>query len=150
MVRRSKRYFYPPGHSQIQPSGTTHCLSCPLCACVVSGFSHVRLCDPMDCSPPGSSVHGFLRQEYWSGSLCPPPVLSPTQLLFSFAPATYYSPSYNFSTALWNASSIEKGLNFLFASLRKFDSPENAASPAGLWPWHLNAAIFFTVWSKSQ
>ena len=25
------------------------------------------LCDPMDCSLPGSSVHGFSRQEYWSG-----------------------------------------------------------------------------------
>ena len=26
------------------------------------------LCAPMDCSPPGSSVHGvFSRQEYWSG-----------------------------------------------------------------------------------
>ena len=24
-------------------------------------------CDPMDCSPPGSSVQGFPRQEYWSG-----------------------------------------------------------------------------------
>ena len=23
--------------------------------------------DPMDCSLPGSSVHGFSRQEYWSG-----------------------------------------------------------------------------------
>ena len=23
----------------------------------------------MDCSPPGSSVHGFSRQEYWSGVL---------------------------------------------------------------------------------
>ena len=21
-------------------------------------LSHIRLCDPMDCSPPGSSVHG--------------------------------------------------------------------------------------------
>ena len=27
----------------------------------------------MDCSPPGSSVHGILRQEYWSGLPCPPP-----------------------------------------------------------------------------
>ena len=27
----------------------------------------------MDCSPPGSSVHGILRQEYWGGLLCPPP-----------------------------------------------------------------------------
>ena len=25
------------------------------------------LCDPMDCSLPGSSIHGFSRQEYWSG-----------------------------------------------------------------------------------
>ena len=29
---------------------------------VVSDLYH-----PMDCSPPGSSVHGFSRQEYWSG-----------------------------------------------------------------------------------
>ena len=25
------------------------------------------LCDPMDCSPPGSSVMGVFRQEYWNG-----------------------------------------------------------------------------------
>ena len=30
------------------------------------------LCDPMDCNPPGSSVHGILQQEYWSGLPCPP------------------------------------------------------------------------------
>ena len=28
-------------------------------ACVFSHFSHVRLCDPMDCSLPGSSVYGI-------------------------------------------------------------------------------------------
>ena len=27
----------------------------------------VILCEPMDCSPPGSTVHGFSRQENWSG-----------------------------------------------------------------------------------
>ena len=26
--------------------------------CMLSCFSHVQLCDPMDCSSPGSSVHG--------------------------------------------------------------------------------------------
>ena len=31
------------------------------------------LCDPMDSSPPGSSVHGISRQEYWSGLPFPPP-----------------------------------------------------------------------------
>ena len=30
------------------------------------------LCGPMDCSLQGSSVHGFSKQEYWSGSPCPP------------------------------------------------------------------------------
>ena len=25
------------------------------------------LCNPRDSSPPGSSIHGFSRQEYWSG-----------------------------------------------------------------------------------
>ena len=35
--------------------------------------SFPTLWDPMDCSPPGSSVHGFSRQEYWSGLPCPPP-----------------------------------------------------------------------------
>ena len=37
----------------------------------------IQLCptlyNPMDCSPPGSSVHEFSRQEYWSGLPCPPP-----------------------------------------------------------------------------
>ena len=31
------------------------------------------LCDLMDCSLPGSSVHGILRQEYWSGLPFPSP-----------------------------------------------------------------------------
>ena len=30
-------------------------------ACMLSCFSHVWLCDPMDCSPPGSSVPGILQ-----------------------------------------------------------------------------------------
>ena len=34
----------------------------------------LTLCDPMDCSLPGSSVHGILaRQAYWSGLPCLPP-----------------------------------------------------------------------------
>ena len=33
----------------------------------------LTLCDPMDWGPPGSSVQGFSRQEYWSGLPCPPP-----------------------------------------------------------------------------
>ena len=33
---------------------------------VLSRFSHVWLCDPMDCSPPGFSAHGISQQENWS------------------------------------------------------------------------------------
>ena len=32
----------------------------------------LNLCDPMDCSSPGSSVHGT-SEEYWNGSPFPPP-----------------------------------------------------------------------------
>ena len=45
-------------------------LHCCMHACC--HFSRVWLCDPMDCSSSGSSVHGIL-QEYWSGLLGPPP-----------------------------------------------------------------------------
>ena len=30
---------------------------------------HLTLCDPRDCSPPGSSARRFSWQEYWSGLL---------------------------------------------------------------------------------
>ena len=50
-----------------------------VCTCVLNRFSCVQLCDPMDCCPPDSSVHGFSRQEYWSGLPCPPPGELPTQ-----------------------------------------------------------------------
>ena len=35
--------------------------------------SCLTLCNPMDCSLPGSSVHGILQARYWSGLLWPPP-----------------------------------------------------------------------------
>ena len=37
--------------------------------------SCLSLCDPKDCSLPGSSVHGFSRQEYWSGVPLPSPMI---------------------------------------------------------------------------
>ena len=45
------------------------------------------LCDPMDCSPPSSSVHGFPRQEYWSGLPFPPPGGLPDPGMESRSPA---------------------------------------------------------------
>ena len=45
------------------------------CACMHAKSLQLclTLCDPVDCSLPGSSVHGILRQEYWSGLPCPSP-----------------------------------------------------------------------------
>ena len=49
--------------------------------------SYLTLCNPMDCSPPGSSVHGFSRQEYWSGLPCPPPGYFPDSGIKPASPA---------------------------------------------------------------
>ena len=35
--------------------------------CVCWFLLYLTLCDPMDCSLPGSSVHRILQQEYWKG-----------------------------------------------------------------------------------
>ena len=36
------------------------------------------LCGPMDCSPPGFSIHGISQQEYWNGLPFPSPGDLPT------------------------------------------------------------------------
>ena len=46
-------------------------ICCAYCMRAQPLQSCLTLCDPMDCSPPGSSVHGITRQEYWSGLPCP-------------------------------------------------------------------------------
>ena len=33
----------------------------------------LAFCNPMDCSPPGSSVHGIFQARYWSGLPFPSP-----------------------------------------------------------------------------
>ena len=43
-----------------------------MCAVSLATHSCLTLCDPRDCSPPGSLSMGFSRQEYWSGLPCPP------------------------------------------------------------------------------
>ena len=42
------------------------------------------LSDPMDCSLPGSSIHGFSRQQYWSGVPSPSPQSVLTTIIGSF------------------------------------------------------------------
>ena len=48
-------------------------LTVQLCVCVLVAQSCSTPCNPIDCSPPGPSVHGILRQEHWSGLPFPSP-----------------------------------------------------------------------------
>ena len=45
----------------------------PVCMCAQLIQWSPTLCDPMDCSPSGSTVHRISRQEYWSGLPFPTP-----------------------------------------------------------------------------
>ena len=44
----------------------------PLRESVLSCFRRVRLCDPVDCSPPGSSVHGISQARLLEWVATPP------------------------------------------------------------------------------
>ena len=53
------------------------------------------LSDPMDCSPPGSSVHGIFQQEYWSGVPLPSAHMSAYICKFKAIPYyTYFKAQY--------------------------------------------------------
>ena len=45
------------------------------------------VCDPVDCSPPGSSVHGDSPDKYWSGLPCLPPEDLPNPRIRPRSPA---------------------------------------------------------------
>ena len=51
--------------------------------------SHVTLCDTMYCILPGSSVHGVLKQENWSGLLFPSPEHLPDPRIEPGSPVLY-------------------------------------------------------------
>ena len=55
--------------------------------CCLVAKSRGTLCNSMDCGPPGSSVHGFSRQEYWSGLPFPSPGDLPDPGIEPSAPA---------------------------------------------------------------
>ena len=51
--------IYPPTHRHTH-THTTHPSLFSCCLCLVTRWCPI-LCNPMDCSPPGSSVHGILQ-----------------------------------------------------------------------------------------
>ena len=77
-----------------------------MCMRAKSPQSCLTLYDPMDCSPTGSSVIGFSRQEYWSGLPCPPPGDLPNPGIKPTSPAAPAWAGVFFTTsATWEAHS---------------------------------------------
>ena len=64
----------------------------------------LSLCNPIDCSLPGSSVHGIL-QKYWSGLPCPPSGDLPNTGIKSM-PLISPALAGGYFSANWEAASI--------------------------------------------
>ena len=79
-------------------------------ACTLSRFSCVGLCNPMDCSPPCSSVHGILQVRILEWLAIP---FSSGSSLLSIKPVSLMSPAWTggFFTisATWETVRCKKG-----------------------------------------
>ena len=62
----------PAQHTRVHTHTHTH-THAPSSFSFLCAQSCLTPCDPMDCGPPGSSVHEISRQEYWRGVPFPPP-----------------------------------------------------------------------------
>ena len=60
---------------------------------VLSHFSHVQLCDPMDCSRPGSSVHGILQTRILSPGDLPHLGIKPPSLTSPALASRFFTTS---------------------------------------------------------
>ena len=57
----TKKKKTPRNNKCWQECGEKGALMCCWCVCVLVAQSCPTLCNPTDCSPPGSSVHGILQ-----------------------------------------------------------------------------------------
>ena len=101
------------------------------------------LFDPMDCSAPGSSVHGILQQEYWSGLPFPPPGDLPdpgiqprypslqADSFLSEPPGTRERHSQIHQADLTAPSVSHCCLSGLFSPTTRAEAPAFSAQPAG-------------------
>ena len=116
-----------------------------LAACVQSCPA---VCDPMNCSLPGSSVHGILRQEYWSGlplpipedlpnpGITPKSLVSPALVNGFFTPASPGKPLLGCTKSqLWHFRSLVAACGLLVEACR-IQFPEQGSNPGPLhWEW---------------
>ena len=80
------------------------CVHMYVCVCLLFLQSCLTLCNPLDCSPPGSCVLGFSKQGYWSGLPSPPPEDLPNS---GIEPRSLMSPAladgFFTTSATWEA-----------------------------------------------
>ena len=101
-----------------------------ICLCAKLLQSCPTLCDPMDCSQPGSSVHGFPRQEYWSGLPFPSPGDLPDPGIESTSPA--WAGDFSSPEPRGKPRSLVVIAVQLLSRVRLFVTPWTAARQASL------------------
>ena len=104
--RQPTRLLFPWDSPGKNPGVGCHFLLQYMHACMLSRFSHVQLCDPMDGSPPGSSVHGILQTRILDGLPCLPPGDLPALLADSSPLSHGGSPS----EAIYSRSICQEGV----------------------------------------
>ena len=126
--------------------------------------THAQSCNPMDCSPPGSSVHGssvllpLSRQEYWSGLPFPFPhvVIYHVQ---SFSDG-HFSPQVSYSMILfipWNyegkkkkESTRENQRPFKYFHHESTSCRGNISPKCNLLNFHKSFPFKMSHWSDSE
>ena len=106
-------------------------------------LSCVWLCNPTASSPLGSSVHGFPKQEYWSGSCCfllwgnfstqelNPSLLLGRQILYHWA--TRETPCMYSAGQIWHQKDYPKPVNTF--ALRGKEMLQSKLTPLSLLGW---------------
>ena len=135
---------YSRGSSQLRDWTTVSCISCvgfftssatweaPIKSLSVAQ-SCPTLCDPMDCSPPGFSVHGISQARYWSGLPSPSPGDLPNSGIKPVFPASagvFFTTDllllhHKCSKHLWTKTLLQAifyGLENVYAELRRVPS----------------------------
>ena len=85
--------------------------------------------DTIDWSPPGSSVHGFSRQEYWSGLPCPPPAdlpdteIIPASLMFPVLAGGFFTSSITWEAPFKPLYMCENFIQYKNVYIQEKNSP---------------------------
>ena len=97
MIKESYLWFLKPRPKQLYSLWKRKVLAARSCW---------TLCDPMDCSPLNSSVHGILQQEYWNGSHLLFQRMFPPQGLNLVYKQILYHLSHHGSPSVVNTSTV--------------------------------------------